>query len=129
MREDRKSARQLEPGRGGADDLPDGRIGDLLGAGSDSELVKRAVSGTKEGNREALHFLYVRYAPDVLDCVAHLVGDQSEAEDITQGLFCELVRTIAVYEEREGPFGAWILRVARNAALRPGHREAGRGES
>lgn len=110
--------------QGRPDGLPDGRTGARSGTSGDSELVKRAVSGAREGNRDALHFLYVRYAPDVLDCVAGLVGDQSEAEDITQGLFSELARTIAVYEERQGPFGAWILLVARSAALGPGARQA-----
>lgn len=66
---------------------------------------------------EALHFLYVRYADDVLRYVRSLVQDHHEAEDITQNVFVKLIRVIKKYEPREVPFAAWILRVARNAAL------------
>ena len=66
---------------------------------------------------EALHFLYVRYSPDVFRCVRSLVQDHHEAEDITQNVFIKLMTAIQKYEPREVPFAAWILRVARNAAL------------
>ncbi len=71
----------------------------------------------KAGDPEGLHFLYARYAPDVVRYVAGFVDDQHEAEDITQKVFAKLVTTIKRYEQRDAPFSAWILRVARNAAL------------
>jgi RNA polymerase sigma-70 factor, ECF subfamily len=85
--------------------------------GGDSELVQRAVAFAKEGDQEGLHFLYVRYAPDVERFVNSIVHDRHEAEDITQNVFAKLIKTIGKYEQREVPFTAWILRVARNAAL------------
>jgi RNA polymerase sigma-70 factor (ECF subfamily) len=66
---------------------------------------------------EALHFLYVRYASDVLRYVRSFVKDHHEAEDITQNVFVKLMSVIGKYEPREVPFAAWIMRVARNAAL------------
>jgi RNA polymerase sigma-70 factor, ECF subfamily len=69
----------------------------------------------KEGDMEALHFLYVRYWADVLRFVRSLVGDHHEAEDITQDVFAKLMAAIHEYEQREAPFAAWLLRVARNA--------------
>jgi RNA polymerase sigma-70 factor (ECF subfamily) len=66
---------------------------------------------------EALHFLYARYADDVLRFVRSLVHDHHEAEDITQNVFVKLITAIRKYEPREVPFAAWILRVARNVAL------------
>ncbi len=66
---------------------------------------------------EALHFLYARYADDVLRFVRSLVQDHHEAEDITQNVFVKLIGAIRKYEPREVPFAAWILRVARNVAL------------
>ena len=71
----------------------------------------------KAGDAEGLHYLYVRYADDVLRYVNGLVRDHHEAEDITQNVFAKLMRAIKKYEERAVPFDAWILRVARNAAL------------
>jgi RNA polymerase sigma-70 factor (ECF subfamily) len=75
------------------------------------------VTCAKQGDPEGLHFLYVRYAPDVRDYVASFVHEDREAEDITQSVFTKLVTAINEYEHREEPFSAWILRVARNAAL------------
>jgi hypothetical protein len=60
--------------------------------------------------------LYVRYADDVQDYVESIVRDRHEAEDITQNVFAKLITAIAGYE-RQGPFAAWLLRVARDAAL------------
>ncbi|HEU4906657.1 MAG TPA: sigma-70 family RNA polymerase sigma factor [Solirubrobacterales bacterium] len=79
--------------------------------------VQRAVELAKAGDPEGLHFLYVRYAPDVQRYVASFVQDHHEAEDITQNVFAKLMTAISKYEQREVPFTAWILRVARNAAL------------
>ena len=83
----------------------------------DSRLVRDAVRRAKQGDREALHFLYVRYAPDLLRYVNSFLHDHHEAEDIVQNVFAKLVTAIGKYEEKDVPFTAWILRVARNAAL------------
>ncbi len=84
---------------------------------SDSRLVQRAVERAKAGDPEGVHFLYVRYAEDVLRYVNSFVKDHHEAEDITQNVFAKLITVIGKYEQKEVPFTAWILRVARNAAL------------
>ncbi len=89
----------------------------LARGSSDSALVKAAIRHAQEGDPEGLHFLYVRYADDVLRYVRSFVQDHHEAEDITQNVFMKLSKVIGKYEPREVPFAAWILRVARNAAL------------
>jgi len=86
-------------------------------ASGNSRRVQRAVELAKAGDPEGLHFLYVRYAPDVQRYVASFVQDHHEAEDITQNVFAKLMSAIGKYEQRDVPFTAWILRVARNAAL------------
>ncbi len=83
----------------------------------ESRLVQQAVERAKAGDSEGLHFLYVRFADDVLRYVNSFVHDYHEAEDITQNVFAKLIGSIKKYEQREVPFTAWILRVARNAAL------------
>jgi RNA polymerase sigma-70 factor, ECF subfamily len=83
----------------------------------DSALVRKSIAKAKEGNRDGLHFLYVRYAPEVQRAVRTVVKDEHEAEDITQAVFLKLMSSIGRYEPREVPFSAWIARVARNAAL------------
>jgi RNA polymerase sigma-70 factor (ECF subfamily) len=80
-------------------------------------LTRKAVLRAKAGDSEGLHYLYVRYADDVLRYVTGFIRDHHEAEDITQNVFAKLMKAINKYEEREVPFDAWIMRVARNAAL------------
>lgn len=82
-----------------------------------SQLTQQAIDRAKAGDSQGLHYLYVRYADDVLRYVNSLLRDQHEAEDITQNVFAKLMTAIVKYEQREVPFDAWILRVARNAAL------------
>jgi RNA polymerase sigma-70 factor, ECF subfamily len=77
----------------------------------------RAIARAKTGDMDALHYLYVRYADSVQGYVRSIVGDHHEAEDVTQNVFAKLMTAIRKYEQRNVPFSAWILRVARNAAL------------
>lgn len=75
--------------------------------------VERAQSGDSDG----VCFLYQRFAAEVHRYVRSIVKDHHEAEDITQSVFAKLSTAIQRYEPQEVPFFAWILRVARNAAL------------
>ena len=82
-----------------------------------SRRVSQAVKMAQEGDREALGFLYVRYADDIYGYVKSIVRDPHEAEDITQQVFAKLIRVIDKYREQDVPFLAWILRVARNLTV------------
>jgi Sigma-70 region 2 len=87
------------------------------GAAGGGTLLAKAIACAEAGDVSALHFLYVRYADDVWGYVESIVRDRHEAEDVTQDVFAKLITAIATYEQREGPFAAWLLRVARDAAL------------
>jgi len=82
-----------------------------------NRLVSRAVKRAQAGDRQALGFLYTHYADNVYGYVCSIVHDQHEAEDVTQHVFAKLIGVIGKYEERDVPFFAWILRVARNVAV------------
>jgi hypothetical protein len=79
--------------------------------------VSYAVRLAQAGDRDALGFLYARYADNVYDHVRSIVHDPHDAEDVTQQVFAELIHSIDKYDERELPFFAWILRVACNLAV------------
>jgi RNA polymerase sigma-70 factor (ECF subfamily) len=79
--------------------------------------VSRAIARAKQGDREALRFLYVQYADNVYGYVASIVKDDHEAEDITQLVFAKLMTVLPKYQERHVPFTSWLLRLAHNAAL------------
>jgi RNA polymerase sigma-70 factor (ECF subfamily) len=83
----------------------------------DRQRTARAVAQARLGDREALRFLYVRYADSVYGYVESLVHDQHEAEDITQQVFAKLMSILVKYEQREASFLSWILTVSRHLAL------------
>lgn len=87
------------------------------GEDGDRNLERKAIAAAKSGDWDALSYLYSRYSDDVCRFVQSIVRDHHQAEDITQDVFAKLIRAIRKYEEREVPFAAWIMRVARNAAL------------
>jgi RNA polymerase sigma-70 factor (ECF subfamily) len=79
--------------------------------------VALAVTRAKQGDREALRYLYIQYADNVYGYVASIVKDEHEAEDITQMVFAKLMTVLPKYEQRKVPFTSWLLRLAHNAAL------------
>jgi RNA polymerase sigma-70 factor (ECF subfamily) len=82
-----------------------------------SRLVTQAIQRAQAGDREALGFLYARYSENIYGYVRSIVHNHHEAEDITQHVFAKLMRVIGKYEERDVPFFAWALRVARNVTM------------
>lgn len=89
----------------------------LREGGERARRVALAVELAKQGDPEALRYLYVEYADNVYGYVASLVRDEHEAEDVTQQVFAKLLVVLPRYELRDVPFSAWILRVAHNAAM------------
>jgi RNA polymerase sigma-70 factor, ECF subfamily len=87
------------------------------GPADERRVVAQAVARAKAGDREAVRFLYMRYADNVYGYVRSIVKDHHEAEDVTQHVFAKLMTAIGKYEPRSVPFSAWILRVARNVAV------------
>ena len=80
-------------------------------------LVARAVVRAKGGDREAIRFLYLRYADNVYGYVRTIVRDHHDAEDVTQQVFAKLMTAISKYEDRGVPFVAWLLRMSHNVAV------------
>lgn len=80
-------------------------------------LVISAVARAKQGDDDAMRFLYLRYADNVYGYVCSIVRDEHEAEDVTQQIFAKLMTALQRYEARSVPFSAWILRIAHNAAI------------
>jgi RNA polymerase sigma-70 factor (ECF subfamily) len=80
-------------------------------------LVGRAVARAKQGDRDAVRFLYMRYADNVYGYVRTIVRDHHDAEDVTQQVFAKLMTAISKYEQRGVPFVAWLLRMSHNVAV------------
>ncbi|HEY2631517.1 MAG TPA: RNA polymerase sigma factor [Solirubrobacteraceae bacterium] len=79
--------------------------------------IRLAIARTKEGDRDALRLLYVRYSNNVYGYICSIVRDEQEAEDLTQHVFMKLITVIVQYKDHGVPFSGWLLRLARNVAL------------
>jgi RNA polymerase sigma-70 factor (ECF subfamily) len=81
------------------------------------ERTRFAVARAKEGDQDALRFLYVSYSDNVFGYIRSLLHDDHEAEDVTQHVFAKLMTAVVKYDDRGIPFFAWLLRLARNVAI------------
>lgn len=59
--------------------------------------------------------LYERHFERVYAFVVRRVGDRDAAEDVTSEVFHRALASLAKYEWRGAPFGAWLFRIASNA--------------
>jgi RNA polymerase sigma-70 factor (ECF subfamily) len=79
----------------------------------DTELL-RLVAG---GDPSALGELYNRHASLVFSVLTHRMGDSSEAQDIMHDVFAKLQAKAGHYRAGHGEPIAWLLTVAKNAAI------------
>ena len=81
------------------------------------DATRLAVARAREGDQDALRYLYITYSNNVYGYVRSIVRDDHEAEDVTQQVFAKLMTTLGKYNDRGGPFLSWLLRLARNVAI------------
>jgi len=104
------------------DDRPDQRSGPIFDAPSssspgdqrDERAIVEAVLG---GDRDAFRHLVERESAAVVRACHRILGDLHEAEDAAQEAFVTAYRSLAGWRG-EGPFGAWLTRIAIRIALR-----------
>jgi RNA polymerase sigma-70 factor (ECF subfamily) len=71
----------------------------------------------KDGHESSFAAVYRRCYVDVYRYMTAVLGEEHEAEDVTQQVFLEIWRALPRYEHRGTPIKAWVLRIARNRAL------------
>src|ERR1700719_1766022 len=69
------------------------------------------------GPREQFEALYRSSAADIYAYVASLLRDRAAAEDVTSLAFERAYRRRALFDIRRGSARAWLVTIARNAAL------------
>jgi len=68
------------------------------------------------GNKQAFNGLVLRHQDSVSTLATRLLGDQSEAEDITQDTFLRAYEKITEFRG-EAKFSTWLYRICRNLCL------------
>jgi RNA polymerase sigma-70 factor (ECF subfamily) len=88
-----------------------------------SEIVdeRAAVEAVLAGDRNAFRLLVERESGAVIRACHRVLGDLHEAEDAAQEAFVTAFRSLAGWRG-DGPFGAWLTRIAVRIALRRAQR-------
>ncbi len=71
--------------------------------------------------------VFAEYAPRVYSLALRLVGNQADAEDVTQEVFVQILRKLATFRGQSA-FTTWLYRVTVNAALAYRRKRAVREE-
>lgn len=79
----------------------------------DAELVERA----KLGDVEAFEELTNRYERRIYTLAMRVLGNQHDAEDVTQQTFLSALEHLADFRG-DSSFATWLFRIATNAALK-----------
>ena len=85
-------------------------------------VARAAVEAVLGGDRDAFRVLVERESSNVIAVCMRILGDFHEAEDVAQEAFVIAFRSLGTWRG-DGPFGAWLARIAVRLALR---RAAGR---
>jgi len=80
---------------------------------SDSELIEHL----RNGSRQALGSLFLRYRRLVLTVSLRILRDNSEAEDVVQDVFLEICKKAAAFDSGRGSVKMWILQYAYSRSL------------
>lgn len=106
--------------RSAEDRSTDGRLDVALeaGAANDDRTIVEAVLA---GDRDAYRRLVERESASVVAACARILGDRSEAEDVAQEAFVTAYRSLGSWRA-DGPFGAWLSRIAVRLAIRSAGR-------
>ena len=73
-------------------------------------LVGQAV----RGDQQAFSRLYEAHFDRIYRYVYLKIGDREEAEDLTQQVFLNALRSIRSFKYKGAPFTAWLFRIAHN---------------
>ena len=75
------------------------------------------VALARAGDDGAFASLYDEYSPRLYRFLLLRVQEPADAEDLLQRVFLKVIEALPAFEDRGLPFGAWLFRIARNAAI------------
>ena len=80
-------------------------------------IERDVVSREIKGDGEAFAQLYEEHFDRIYRYVYLKVGNQAEAEDLTQEVFVKALEAIGSYKWRDLPFASWLFRIAHNQVV------------
>ena len=80
---------------------------------NEESLVRRA----QQHDQDAFAQLYEEYFDKIYRYIAFKIGNKTEAEDMTQQVFLNAIKSISSFRWRGIPFSAWLFRIAHNQVV------------
>ena len=80
---------------------------------TEEDLVRRA----QNRDQEAFAQLYEEHFDRIYRYLALRIGNEMEAEDLTQQVFLSALQSINSFRWKGAPFSAWLYRIAHNQAV------------
>lgn len=80
-------------------------------------VEKDVVCRAAKGDGEAFASLYEEYFDRIYRYIYLRLGNQSDAEDLTQEVFVKALEAIKGYKWRGSPFASWLFRIAHNVMV------------
>ena len=80
---------------------------------SEESLVRRA----QNRDQEAFTQLYEEHFDKIYRYIALRIGNEADAEDMTQQVFLNALQSISSFRWKGVPFSAWLFRIAHNQAV------------
>lgn len=75
------------------------------------------VTSLKNGDQDALSFLYDNYSAALFGVILRIVELQENAEDVLQETFVKIWKNISSYDKSKGKLYTWLINIARNNAI------------
>lgn len=72
---------------------------------------------TAQGDQEAFRRVYDESAPKLTAVLMRMLKDRAEMEEVLQEVYLRVWNRAASYQPDRGPAMAWLIAIARNAAL------------
>lgn len=79
----------------------------------EEDLVRRA----QHHDQEAFAQLYEEHFDKIYRYVTFKIGNETEAEDMTQQVFLNALQSISSFKWKGIPFSAWLFRIAHNQVV------------
>jgi RNA polymerase sigma-70 factor (ECF subfamily) len=79
----------------------------------EAALVVQAV----KGDSDAFGVLYIRYMDPIYRYIFFRIGEELEAEDLTEEVFVRAWEALPSYQIGEYPFTSWLYRIAHNLII------------
>jgi RNA polymerase sigma-70 factor (ECF subfamily) len=88
-----------------------------VGPPASIDLDRAVVEAVLAGEVDAFRLLVERESAAIIGACLRILGDHHEAEDVAQEAFVTAFRALGTWRS-DGPFGAWVSRIAVRLALR-----------